>query len=413
MLKKRMKSHYSLDNKKIGNIKKIVEKKDFFKFLEKKGEDIPRAIYVHTPYCDKICSFCNLNRKKVDDNLEGYARYIASEFEKYGKTKYFKDRSFEVLYFGGGTPTVYSIKELKIIFKSIKKNVVFSDNYEFTFESTLHNLNRKKLELMMRYGVNRISIGIQTFSDEGRKFYNRTFTKKQAIERLREIKEYFKGDVCIDIIYNYPGQKEIDIVDDAKIIKEIGISSSSFYSLMIHEGSCLSKDIQENKVKISNDLKTEKRLHDLFLEELCKDGEYYPLELTKIAKKNGDNYQYIKVRNKGGDTFPIGVGAGGNVGNIGIFRMGKEKTFFSYKSDLYRKYSMLSGIMQFPIIKLNDVKKLLDEKEYRCFIEKVSEYKKNGLIKITKETVELTNNGIFWGNNISKEVINYIIDSIF
>ncbi|MFA6708313.1 MAG: radical SAM protein [Fusobacterium sp.] len=413
MFKKRMKSHYSLDNNKIDYIKKSVNEIDFLKLLEVEVEDFPRAIYVHTPYCDKICSFCNLNRKKLDDSLGDYARYIASEFEKYGKTKYFKDRPFEVLYFGGGTPTVYNLEELETIFKSIRKNVVFSDNYEFTFESTLHNLNRKKLELMMEYGVNRISIGIQTFSDEGRKFYNRTFTKKQSIKRLKEIKEYFKGDICIDIIYNYPGQKEVDIVEDAKIIKEIGISSSSFYSLMIHEGSCLSRDIQEKKVKINNDLKTEKKLHDLFLEELCKDREYYPLELTKIAKKNGDDYQYIKVRNKGGDTFPIGVGAGGNVGEIGVFRMNKEKIFFSYRNGLYRRYSILSGIMQFPIIKLNDVKKLLDEKEYRYFIEKVSEYKKNGLIKITKETVELTNNGIFWGNNISKEVINHIIDSVF
>lgn len=186
MFKKRIKSHYNLENKKIRHMKKEVTEEDFFKLLEEEVEDFPRAIYVHTPYCDKICSFCNLNREKLDGNLESYASYIASEFEKYGKTKYFKDRPFEVLYFGGGTPTVYNLKELETILKSIKKNIIFSDNYEFTFESTLHNLNRKKLKLMMEYGVNRISIGIQTFSNDGRKFYNRTFTKKQAIKRLKD-----------------------------------------------------------------------------------------------------------------------------------------------------------------------------------------------------------------------------------
>ena len=414
MFKERIKSHHDL-GKKINNYieRKEINEESFFKVLEQDIEDVPRAIYVHTPYCDKICSFCNLNRKKLDGKLEEYAEYISSEFEKYGKTKYFRKRFFEVIYFGGGTPTVYNLKELEIILKSIKNNVKLAEDYEFTFESTLHNLNKKKLELMMKYGVNRISVGIQTFSEEGRKFYNRTFSKKQTIEKLKEIKECFKGDICIDIIYNYPGQKEEDIIEDAKLIKEIEISSSSFYSLMVHEGSNLSKDIQEKKIKMDNNLNNEKKLHDLFIKELCQDGEYYPLELTKLAKKDGDNYQYIKVRNTGGDTFPIGVGAGGNVGNIGIYRMNKEKIFFSYRDNLYKKYSILSGLMQFPKIELEHIKKLLSEEEYGYFIEKISEYRKKNLVKFNAGKLELTNDGIFWGNNISSGVIDYIVESFF
>ena len=172
-------------------------------------------------------------------------------------------------------------------------------------------------------------------------------------------------------------------------------------------------DIKEKKVKMNEDLNIEKKLHDLFIKELCKDGEYYPLELTKLAKKEGDNYQYIKVRNSGGDTFPIGVGAGGNIGNINIYRMNKEETFFSCRDNLYKKYSILSGFMQFPKIELKEIKKLLSEEEYKCFIEKILEYRSKGLVEEKDEKLILTNDGIFWGNNISNEIIDYIVESFF
>lgn len=405
----RMKSHHEaggLIDKYLD--KKKVTEKDFLEFLDKEPENIDRAIYVHTPYCDKICSFCNLNRKQLDGSLDEYSEYIVSEFDKYGQTRYFKERPFEVIFFGGGTPTVYRPHQLENILKSIERNVKFADGYEFTFESTLHNLTKEKLDIMMKYGVNRISVGIQSFSEEGRVFYNRTYKKDETIRRLKELKEYFKGDVCVDIIYNYPNQTEEVVREDARIVKELEISSSSFYSLMIHEGSNLSKDIKNEKVTIIENFEKEKSLHDAFIDELCKDGKYYILELTKIAKKDGDNYQYIKVRNNGGDTFPIGAGAGGNVGNFGVYRMNKMMSFYGDRTEVHKKYSILSGLMQFPILSKKDISNLLGD-EYRFFEEKINFYKEKNLFKETEESFELTLDGLFWGNNIANDITNYLI----
>ena len=83
--------------------------------LSEKPKDVPRVIYVHTPYCDKICSFCNLNREQLNGSLDSYAEYIAKEFEKYGQYRYFKERPVDVIYFGGGTPTVYKNNQLEKI----------------------------------------------------------------------------------------------------------------------------------------------------------------------------------------------------------------------------------------------------------------------------------------------------------
>ena len=79
---------------------------------------------------------------------------------------------------------------------------------------------------------------------------------------------------------------------------------------MVHEGSKLSKDIESEKVKMKTDVERDYLIYQHFVDEMLLDNSYHILELTKIAKNNGDNYKYIRVRNTVGDTFPIGVGAG-------------------------------------------------------------------------------------------------------
>ena len=111
-----------------------------------------------------------------------------------------------------------------------------------------------------------------------------------------------------NIIYNFPDQTLEEVLEDARIVKELELSSASFYSLMVHNGSKLSKDIEAEKVKLEEDMKKDYMLYSHFIAEMLREDKYHILELTKIAKKGGDNYQYIKVRNTGGDTFPIGYG---------------------------------------------------------------------------------------------------------
>lgn len=411
---KRLKSHHdsnSLINKYIKSER--ADKESFDLLLQENPDGRKKAIYVHTPYCDKICSFCNLNRKQIDGSLDSYAQYIADEFDKYGQTNYFKKSEFEVIFFGGGTPTVYKPQQLEIILESIKRNVVLAENYEFTFETTLHNLTEEKLEVMMKYGVNRLSVGIQTFSEAGRKFYNRTYGKEETIEKLKKLKEFFKGDVCVDIIYNFPNQTINEVLEDARIVKKLEISSASFYSLMVHEGSKLSKDIEAEKVKMEEDMKKDYLLYQHFVDEMLRGNQYHILELTKIARNGGDDYKYIKVRNTGGDTFPIGIGSGGSVHGIGVYRMSKEMSFYSQQTDYHERFSKLSGIMQFPVISKEALKDILKEEELKFFRERMKEYEEKGLVKENEESYVLTTDGVFWGNNLSSDVIIYVLEKLF
>jgi coproporphyrinogen III oxidase-like Fe-S oxidoreductase len=413
MFEKRFKSHHdvkSIIGAKFKAAKRMVTPDETKALFDSVPKDETGILYVHTPYCDKICSFCNLNRKQLDNDLEEYTNFLISEFEKYGATNYMKHKKLEVVYFGGGTPTIFKAEQLKRILESINKNFTLKDNCEFTFETTLHNLSDEKLEVMEALGVNRLSIGVQTFSSRGRQILNRTYDKETVVNRIREVKSKFKGLVCVDIIYNYPDQTPEEVKEDAEIVHSLDIDSSSFYSLMIHEGSKMSKDIKEDVFHLDYKLEIDKELHNTFMNTLLDTGEYEILEITKINKIGRDKYKYITLSNKGTDILPVGLGAGGRLGNFEMFRMNYERQFFSYSSDEEQKIKDLSGLFQYPKVYFEDIKKYVSNTTFTKIYELMEDLKKRELMNINNDHIELKGDGLFWGNTIGREVISISLE---
>ena len=408
MFKIRYKSHHDVKNVIEKMMKrKIVTPFTFNKVLKGKPESEEGGIYVHTPYCDKICSFCNMNRKQIDNDLNDYTEYLCKEFKKYGEKKYIKEKKITTIFFGGGTPTIYKAHQLEKILSSLKENFNISEDCEFTFETTLHNLTWEKLEIMEKYGVNRISIGIQTFSDRGRKLLNRTYDKEYIVSKIKDIRRKFKGLICIDIIYNYPDQTDEEIINDAETACELGVDSISFYSLMIQEGSQISKDREENKVVFKYNLVRDKELHDKFLEITLSRG-YSVLEHTKIT--NGkDKYKYIRNVNSFSDLIAIGIGAGGRIENYEFFHLNKIISFYAYDNELKMRVKKLSGILQYKIVKLDEIKELSGN-SYENILNLLKKFEKEGLIKLNDKVMEYTLDGIFWGNSITAYITEQMIN---
>ncbi len=409
MFEIRYKSHHDVKNiitKLIPN--KMVTPFSFNRVMKQKPKDSTADIYVHTPYCDTICSFCNMNRKKVDNNLDSYVQYLCKEFEKYKNRKYIQEKTIDTIFFGGGTPTIYSASQLETILSSLKNNFNISKNCEFTFESTLHNLTPEKLCIMEKYGVNRISIGVQTFSDRGRKLLNRTFDQKEVINRLKDIKKSYSGLICIDIIYNYLDETIEEVTKDAEIAIELGIDSISFYSLMIHKGSKISKDLENNKLSFDYHIRRDKELHNKFLEVTLNNG-FSLLELTKIT--NGkDTYGYIQNINSCKDLIAIGVGAGGRVDNIEYYNMNKLISFYSQDSDFSYKAKKLSGLLQYPKVNLTEIRELTGDDIYPSILGILQECEREDFLEFFENSFKYTVDGIFWGNTIAAAIITKMIE---
>ncbi|ASM39405.1 radical SAM protein [Campylobacter sp. RM12327] len=396
MFNKRIKGHHR------GKFGKpiMADEKEFENFLNTQSKDENAILYFHIPFCDNICSFCNLNRSKLDGELEEYTEFLINSIKHYAKFPYIKGKNFKSIYFGGGTPTILKESQLERVLIAINTNFHIDKNAEFSSESTLHNLNLNKLKLMQNFGINRYSIGIQTFSNKGRKLLNRVGDKNSAIKKLSQIKQNFSGLVCTDIIYNYPNQSLEDVIEDAKILKDLEIDSSSFYSLQFHEGSAFLKQNDPNYYH----LETDKMLHNAFLEEMLK-GDYEVLEYTKINKINRDRYLYIRLSHKGVDILPIGIGAGGRLGNYSIFNMKKDIKMISKTNEVELNFAKFSALFQYDNINLNLIKSYLDDETFEKEFNFFKECESFGYLKIDEGYLKFNIDGIFWGNTIASKAI--------
>lgn len=410
MFKTRYKSHHDAEHEYSGLIKKErASKEELAAYLNR--QDVismqDNAIYIHIPFCDRICSFCNMNRKILDNTLDTYVDDLMNQISSMAN-HYFSAHEIQAIYFGGGTPTVLSPLHFKKILLALRKVFKLTDTCEITCETTLHNLSDAHLEMFKVLGINRISIGIQTFQSEGRKFFNRTYNKTRVLERMKEIRSMFSGCLSIDKIYNYPGETKEMLLDDVKQIIHLEIDSISFYSLMIHEGSKLSKHLDGTAFSHKQD----QEFHDLFVQSLLDTGEFEFLELTKIARKGTDQYRYMRVRNSNGNTIPLGRGAGGKIDCFQLYNIDFNRVMVVKSEDSKDQIAnKIYGICQHPVINKQEME-LLCLTRADLVYDNIDTLVKNGYLKDIGTAWQMTKKGVFYGNNIGGLLTRVYLQSL-
>lgn len=357
------------------------------------------TIYIHVPFCNKICSFCNM-RRSLQKPAENYAELVVKEIEQYAAFPYVKTTTFDAVYFGGGTPTTLSSRDLSKILKSLKANLNFTDDAEFTIETTVTELTEEKMKVLIENGVNRFSVGVQTFDDEGRKQMGRIGTGVAAYERLKQLKTYDGVTVSMDLIYNYPGQTMDSLMADLDKITELNLDGFSMYSLI---------NMQETTI---DEAQNERNDEEMFytISRTMKERGYEFLELTKMVK--GDRYRYIMNRHKGADTLPLGAGAGGSINGLAMMNPIKLEEYeqsilnFSERKGMvffpeYANVVRFKGDVQTAYLPRNEEMYGSNVGEYEKFRE---ELLKHNMVSETAEGYRLTDKGIFWGNTISRHL---------
>lgn len=396
----RYKSHHDAENEYKHLLKpERSSKQELFDYLNTNTcTQKDNAIYIHIPFCDRICTFCNMNRKIKENSLQEYVENLLLQIKEFSQTKYIQSANISAIYFGGGTPTTLKPEQMDLILSNIFDNFCIDKDAEITSETTLHNLTKEHLKVFEKRGLNRLSIGVQTFQDEGRKFFNRTYTKDEVIKNIKALKSEFNGCLSIDKIYNYSCETLEMLTDDVNNIIDLDIDSVSFYSLMIHDGSVLSKNMQLKHTNENDEL-----FHNTFVNELTKKADFEFLELTKLARKNRDLYKYMCIRNANGNTIPLGKGAGGQIDGYGIYVMDFERIMVSkQQNEIATLANKLYGLFQNTTIE----KSKLYDYDLSTSLDILI---KNGYIKEDTEKFILTNSGIFYGNNIGGYIVkNYL-----
>ena len=234
------------------------------------------SVYIHIPFCSNICSYCDFSKMYYNENyVEKYLEMLEEEI----KSRY-KGEVVKTLYIGGGTPSCLNIDELNRLFEIVSIFNLDKD-YEFTIESNVENLDLEKIKLFSNKGVNRISLGVQTFDNDNIKYLNRKHTKDDVFNVVNLLKENNINNINIDLIYGIDNDIQ-KLKKDIDYFLELDIPHISCYSLIIEDNTILSN----KKTKyIDEDIEYEMYK---YIESKLEENNYIHYEVGNYSK---DGYQ--------------------------------------------------------------------------------------------------------------------------
>lgn len=262
------------------------------------------SIYIHIPFCDNICSYCDFckvfyNSKLVDDYLSA----LSCEVDKY-----YKGEVVNTIYIGGGTPSSLSIEQLDVLF-SILKRFKLDDSYEFTFECNIESIDFDKLKFLYDNGVNRLSIGVQTFNLKFLNFLNRNHSCDEVIDKIGVAKDIGFSNINIDLIYGIPGETLDDLNYDIDMFLGLDINHISTYSLILEEHTKLYVD------GVSNiDEEMDRSMYELICDRLNSNG-FNHYEISNFSRDGYESHHNLVYWNNG-HYYGFGCGASGYIGNV-------------------------------------------------------------------------------------------------
>lgn len=262
------------------------------------------AVYIHIPFCKTICSYCDFCKMHYNKQLA--ASYLTALNEEIKAI--YKGESIKTIYVGGGTPSCLTSAQIVVLMDIIKVFKKETD-YEFTFECNIENIDQEKLELLYKSGVNRLSVGVQTFNPNLLTYLNRHHTEEEVINKINLAKEIGFNNISIDLIYAIPNETIEDIESDLTKFLKLDINHIATYSLIIEPNTKLFiNDIKE----VDDEL--DYNMYQLIMDTLKKNGfDHY--ETSNFAKPGYESKHNLVYWNNE-HYYGFGLGASGYINNV-------------------------------------------------------------------------------------------------
>jgi oxygen-independent coproporphyrinogen-3 oxidase len=245
------------------------------------------GIYIHIPFCKQACHYCDFHfstsLKKKKELIDALAKEIELRKDE------FKNKTVETIYFGGGTPSLLTIDELRLLIDEVSKNYNVAENPEITLEANPDDLvsvraqSKTIFEDYKNIGINRLSIGIQSFFEADLKLMNRAHNAEEAKNCLQEATKHFKN-ISIDLIYGIPGLTNENWIKNIETVLSFNIPHISSYALTVEPKTALDAFIKKGLVKNVDDDLAQQQFH-ILIEKLEASG-FVHYELSNFGKPN-------------------------------------------------------------------------------------------------------------------------------
>ncbi|MEN9697180.1 MAG: hypothetical protein RLZ56_601 [Bacteroidota bacterium] len=239
------------------------------------------GIYIHIPFCKKACHYCNFHFSTQTKYIDPFVDALIQEIQL---QKNYLHQPVQTLYFGGGTPSLLNGQQLERIVQALQANFQFDKEIEFTLEANPDDINSINTQEWKNIGVNRLSIGIQSFQPNALSWMNRAHEAKQSHLAIEYAQAAGIHNISTDLIYGTPHLSDGDLIKDIEILNGYQIPHISCYALTVEEKTALHAMIEKNKME-QIDTEKQARHFDIIVNKL-ENAQFEHYEISNFAKSN-------------------------------------------------------------------------------------------------------------------------------
>ena len=368
------------------------------------------GLYLHIPFCKQSCHYCNFHFSTSQNNRDEVLTAINKEINQKALGSNDKISS---IYFGGGTPTILTEKELNTIIENILKKFDVENNIEITVEANPDDLTKSKLSDLSNSVVNRLSIGVQSFIDKELKSMNRAHNSKKAIKSIEMARKYFKN-ISIDILYGLPESSLESCNYNLDFIQKFDLNHISAYALTIEPKTALQTFLKKSIIEMPD----EQLVYDQFklINERLTNGGFINYEVCSFAKKDffSQNNSAYWLRKK---YIGIGPSAHSFDGNFRSWNISNNKQYIDHvnqgrsyykkekltKIDHYNEYIM-TGLRTIWGVSTEHIESNFNKNFKNYFLDKIQKHIDQKNIKIKDNIYLTTNSGRFLADGIASDL---------
>lgn len=366
-----------------------------------------RGLYIHIPFCLKKCKYCDFN--SFTFSCEDKKSYLSALFQQ---MEQYKGEKIDTVFIGGGTPTSLTAEEISLLLGKINATFEIQKDCEFTVEMNPKTVDREKLLALKNGGVNRLSVGVQSFDDIELEKIGRIHTGSDAIETVKLIKECGFENFSIDLMSALPGQTMDTFRKNLEVALSLGTTHISCYSLILEEGTPLYEEYIRGEINLPDE-DVEREMYDYAVEFLKENG-YERYEISNFAKAGYQSAHNIKYW-QCDEYIGIGLSAhsyidGVRFSNTHDFDNYIDGDFTKYNEEKLTKNDMMSEFMYMGLrmdagVSKQEFKNRFGEDIDQIFSAPLEKFMAMGMIEENDGFYRISEKGISVSNSIMCEFI--------
>ncbi len=385
----------------------------------------PLNVYVHTPYCIQQCAYCyyktiNLRGTNKAQRIDQYVDALCREVELATDYYQLQNRPVVSVYFGGGTPSLLNETQLQRVIEAIRRNLNLSDATEFTVEAEPVTITQAKADLLKRLGVNRVSMGVQSFDEGIIKRSNRLDDEKKVLRAI-DIVRTMDVAVNIDLMSGLAEETRETWEYSVNRAIESGVQSITVYKTELYTNTPYYKEVRNNTLDLPDD-DQELIFMDYAIGELTQ-ADYYPWSFFTFSKCGQYQQKYATSTFLGDDCYAFGTSAFGKLGNYLFQNSNDEQKYMALLAEdqlpVTRGHHLtcLDAMIREVVLGMKlvsfDLRRFQSRYGFKLetlCADTLADLQEKGFITLTEDEIRLTHKGILYGDYSGKSLAKRLME---